>query len=149
MASTISTLTVICFRRMYEIPDHIKMSAPSPNDKVTSGPKGRIAIYEAFLQAGFCLPFHPFILTLLDQYRLVPAQLTSNSFRTICSSVLCHFHKIVPRFSLFRSIFILKRHATEKRWTTTSRQGTIYFDLPSLKVRRVDFSIFLEGINWI
>lgn len=63
MALTMSRVTVI---KINKIPDHIRITTPDPNDRVTSSLVGGIALYEAFLHAGLWLPFHLFILTLLD-----------------------------------------------------------------------------------
>lgn len=49
IVSMVFTLTVIHLRRIFGILDHIRMSTLGPNDKVTSGPEGGIAIYEIFL----------------------------------------------------------------------------------------------------
>lgn len=49
MVSTVSMLTVVYFRRMYGISDHIRICGPGPSDRVTSGLEGGISIYEAFL----------------------------------------------------------------------------------------------------
>lgn len=61
------------FRGMYGILDDIRVSSPGLNERVTSGEPSRIALYEDFFLVGFRLPLHPFILSFLDNYRLVLA----------------------------------------------------------------------------
>lgn len=60
-------------RARYRVPDSVRLSAPEPNDRVTSSQSGGVALYEKFFKGGLCLPFHSFILNLLDRYDLVPA----------------------------------------------------------------------------
>lgn len=57
VASMISTPTIVYFCRMYGIPDHIKISTPSPNDRVISGPKGGNAISRHSSRRVFVYPF--------------------------------------------------------------------------------------------
>lgn len=117
VASTVTREDVVQFQGMYDILDNIRITAPSPDDMVTLRPKGGIALHEGFLHVGLCLLLHSFIVNFLDHYRLVPAQLTLISIRIVYSFiVLCHFHKIMARFSLFRDIFILKCHSTKEGW---------------------------------
>lgn len=40
---------VLYIQRIYGIPDHIRIFDPDPSNRVTSGPEGGIALYEAFL----------------------------------------------------------------------------------------------------
>lgn len=80
VASIVSKATILHLQRIYGILDYIRFFALDPSDRVISSLKRGIAFYEAFLYAGLYLPFHPFILTLLDWYCLVLARLTLYSF---------------------------------------------------------------------
>lgn len=125
-ASMVSTMTqedIIHLRGMYEVPDHITITAFDRSDRVIFDPEGGIALYEGFFHAGLCLLLHLFILGLLDHYRLVPAQFILNALRIICSfTVLCYFYGIVARF------FSIK----EGWWFIDPRRGRkIRFQLPS------------------
>lgn len=63
-------------------------------------------MYEEFFRADLHLPFHPFIVNILDFYLVVPTQLAPNSIRIIVSFVsLCHMLETQPRVSLFQAFF--------------------------------------------
>lgn len=101
VASTMIQEDVIHLQGMHRVPDHIRITTSNHSDRVTPSPEGGIALYEGFLHTELCLPLHPFILSLLDHYQLVPVQLAPNAFRIICSFIiLYHFHGIMARFSL-------------------------------------------------
>lgn len=102
----------LCTR--YRVPSFIRLYAPRPEDRVTSDSPDRVALYEVFFSYGLRLPFHPFILNLLDWYRLVPAQLTPNSIRIVCCFVvLCYLLGSEARISFFRVFYTLCRHQEE------------------------------------
>lgn len=63
--------------------NQVIISAPDLEEWVTLDGSGLLALYEEFFPTSFQLPLHPFILSFLDHYRLVPAQLTPNSFKPI------------------------------------------------------------------
>lgn len=72
-----------------------------------SSDPGWIALYEDYFLTGLHLLLHPFFLSFLGHYRLVPAQLTLNSTRVISSFIVaCHFHGIVTHFTL-SGLFLL------------------------------------------
>lgn len=71
MVLTMTMEDVIYFQGMYGIQSHIRVFAPDPDGRMTSGPEGGIALYEGFLHAGLRLLFHPFIYNFLDCYQLV------------------------------------------------------------------------------
>lgn len=142
VASTMTREDVIHLQGMYGAPNSIRISVSDHGDRVTSGPEGGSLCMRASSML-VCLPFHPFILSLLDHYRLVPSELTPNAFRIICS-IFCHFYGIVARFSLFRAIYALKWHPTKKSgWfiapSKVGRSGSKC--LPRSRVGKVNFSL--------
>lgn len=117
MASTMTRRNIIRFRGIYKILYHIWISVPNPNDRVTSRLEGGITLYEAFLHVGLRFSLHPFILSLLDHYQLIPTQLVPNAFRIVSFFViLYHFHRIIARFSLYWAIYAMKQYLTKEGW---------------------------------
>lgn len=66
--------------KRYRFLSQVRVLAPGPDNRVISGPVGKITLYEEFLHTGLKLPFHPFIWNILDFYQIVPAQLAPNYF---------------------------------------------------------------------
>lgn len=63
VASTLTRKDVIHFWGVCGILNHTKISAPNPDDRVTSGLEDGIAFYEAFLYASLRFLLHPFIIS--------------------------------------------------------------------------------------
>lgn len=111
-ASILSAQEVLDLGLRYRVPKDIKLFRSFPVDRVVSSQPGRVALYSAFFKAGLRLPLHPFIVNLLDRYRLVPAQLVPNSIRTVVGFiVLCHFNGIEASLFLFRAFYTLRKQS--------------------------------------
>lgn len=109
---------VLWLREQYRFLSHFQVHAPRPNNRVMSGPASHLALYKEFFHADLRLPLHPFILNVLDLFKVISAQLALNSFRPLCSCIiLCSMLKIRPRIYLFQAFFILQMHPMMKgRW---------------------------------
>lgn len=57
----------------YRIPDSVRLSVPGSGEQIMSGGLGQIALYEDFFLGGLYLPLHPFLLSFLSNFGLVPA----------------------------------------------------------------------------
>lgn len=53
-------------RVRFRVPNFIRLSAPRPEDRVTSARPGRVALYKEFFRCGLRFSLHPFIVNLLD-----------------------------------------------------------------------------------
>lgn len=73
-SSTVSTMTpkeIKKLRKQYCFPSEVCVIIPYPEDRVTLGLSGCVALYEEFLHTGLCFPIHPFVRTILSFYQLV------------------------------------------------------------------------------
>jgi len=136
----------------YGITDSTHLSLPRLGDRVTSSGHKRVAFYEDFLLGDLRFPLHPFFLSFLSHYRLVPSQLAPNAIWVIFAFIVfCHFHGFVARFSLFRALFILKRYSTDDGWWYISPwPRCLRFDLPS-SIKGWKNRFFLasvEDVDW-
>lgn len=73
---------------------------------MTFDPVGFLAMYEEDLHVGLHFPLHPFIHNILQQYDVIPTQLSPYAFQVLASFViLYHFCEIQPRILLFIAFF--------------------------------------------
>ena len=115
-ASILTRGDIAVIRERYGLTE-ANLVVPSRTARVDSGIVGCVAVYEGFLKAGLRFPLHSFIRNVLNFYQLVPSQLVPNPMKVIlCFVVLCHLLEILPRSSLFRAFFLLKRHPRVKGW---------------------------------
>ena len=93
------------------IPSEFDLEVPGPSDRVHCPPVGWLGIYEDSLKAGLRFPIHPFVIKLLTEYNMCPAQIVPNSWRIIIGFLsLCLLHKRTPTVNLFRACYTLKAH---------------------------------------
>ena len=116
-ASDITESEVLWLQDHFQFPVEYEVSVPGPEGRVVSPPDGRLAIYQDSLWRGLRFPIPEFVRSLLRFYNVVPAQLTPNSIRMVLAfGVLCFFHEIRPRVSLFRAFFVLRRNPQAEGW---------------------------------
>ncbi|GFZ06482.1 hypothetical protein Acr_18g0006520 [Actinidia rufa] len=80
----------------YSFPSGIRLRIPGDGETILSARQGEVAFYEAAFQAGLRLPIHPTIREILVHYKICPAQLSPNAWR----SVICSLAR--PDKNLFR-----------------------------------------------
>ncbi|GFZ10156.1 hypothetical protein Acr_21g0007550 [Actinidia rufa] len=80
----------------YSFPSGIRLRIPGDGETILSARQGEVAFYEATFQAGLRLPIHPTIREILVHYKICPAQLSPNAWR----SVICSLAR--PDKNLFR-----------------------------------------------
>ena len=116
-SSDITESEVLWLQGHFHLPLEYEVSVPGPEDRVSSPPDGRLAVYQDFLWGGLRFPIPEFVRSLLRFYNVVLAQLTPNSIRMVLSfAVLCSLHEIRPRVGLFRAFFVLRRNPQAEGW---------------------------------
>ncbi|GFY97468.1 hypothetical protein Acr_12g0000090 [Actinidia rufa] len=80
----------------YSFPPGVRLRIPRDGETILSARQGEVAFYEAAFLAGLRLPIHPTIREILIHYKICPAQLSPNSWR----SVICSLAR--PEKNLFR-----------------------------------------------
>ncbi|GFZ16732.1 hypothetical protein Acr_26g0000020 [Actinidia rufa] len=99
---------------------YINETSQSPSSPPPNSPKmdtssltkearqGEVAFYEAAFQAGLRLPIHPTIREILVHYKICPAQLSPNAWRSvICSLVIWRHFKRHMSCDEFRCLYSL------------------------------------------
>ncbi|GFY88419.1 hypothetical protein Acr_06g0003590 [Actinidia rufa] len=77
-------------------------------ETILSARQGEVAFYEAAFQAGLRLPIHPTIREILVHYKICPAQLSPNAWRSvICSLVIWRHFKHHMSCDEFRCLYSL------------------------------------------
>ena len=66
------------FRRRFQFPSETKIRLPHQGEKASVFAHGHVCFYEADFLYGLCLPIHPFIHELLDNFKIAPGQLVPN-----------------------------------------------------------------------
>ncbi|GFZ00547.1 hypothetical protein Acr_14g0001820 [Actinidia rufa] len=99
----------------YSFPSGIRLRIPGDGETILSARQGEVAFYEAAFLAGLRLPLHPTIREILIHYKICPAQLSPNAWR----SVICWLSK--PDKNLLRG-----SPSNVKGWKTSfsSPRGT-------------------------
>ncbi|GFY96583.1 hypothetical protein Acr_11g0008890 [Actinidia rufa] len=78
----------------YSFPSGIRLRIPGDGETILSARQGEVAFYEAAFLAGLRLPLHPTIREILIHYKICPAQLSPNAWRSvICSLVIWRYFK--------------------------------------------------------
>ncbi|GFZ07299.1 hypothetical protein Acr_19g0002360 [Actinidia rufa] len=65
----------------------IRLRIPGDGETILSARQGEVAFYEATFQAGLRLPIHPTIREILVHYKICPAQLSPNAWRSVICSL--------------------------------------------------------------
>ncbi|GFY81797.1 hypothetical protein Acr_02g0000370 [Actinidia rufa] len=76
----------------YSFPSGIRLRIPGDGETILSARQGEVAFYEAAFQAGLRLPIHPTIREILVHYKICPAQLSPNAWRSIICSLVIWRH---------------------------------------------------------
>ena len=58
------------FRRCFQFPSETKIRLPRQGEKACAFSHGHVCFYEANFLYGLCLPIHPFIHELLDNFKI-------------------------------------------------------------------------------
>ncbi|GFZ01033.1 hypothetical protein Acr_14g0006680 [Actinidia rufa] len=92
----------------YSFPSGIRLWIPGDGETILSARQGEVAFYEAAFQAGLRLPIHPTIREILVHYKICPAQLSPNAWRSvICSLVIWRHFKRHMSCDEFRCLYSL------------------------------------------
>ena len=95
-------------RESCSFPSEIQIRLPEADETIASTRLGEVAFYEAAFQASLRLPIHPTIKRILHYYNICLAQLASNMWRSIVSTVeLERFHKFAISLNEFKNLFCL------------------------------------------
>ncbi|GFS36972.1 hypothetical protein Acr_00g0049020 [Actinidia rufa] len=78
----------------YSFSSGVRLRIPRDGETILSTRQGEVAFYEAAFLAGLRLPIHPTIREILIHYKICPAQLSPNAWRSvICSLVIWRHFK--------------------------------------------------------
>ncbi|GFS41354.1 hypothetical protein Acr_00g0073890 [Actinidia rufa] len=92
----------------YSFPSGIRLWIPGDGETILSARQGEVGFYEAAFQAGLRLPIHPTIREILVHYKICPAQLSPNAWRSvICSLVIWRHFKRHMSCDEFRCLYSL------------------------------------------
>ena len=106
------------------VPIEFDLEVPGPSDRVHCPPVGWLEIYEDSLKAGLRFPIHPFVVRLMTEYNMCPAQIAPNSWHIIIGFLsLCLLHKRNPTVNLFRACYSMKSHPGTDWWYFSPRKG--------------------------
>ncbi|GFZ10876.1 hypothetical protein Acr_22g0002740 [Actinidia rufa] len=89
-------------------PQGVRLRIPGDGETILSARQGKVAFYEAAFLAGLRFPIHPTIREILIHYKICPAQLSPNAWRSvICSLVIWRIFKRHLSFGEFRCLYSL------------------------------------------
>ena len=109
--SILTTEDIGRIRSYYFIPIEFDLEVPGPADRVHCPSVGWLGIYEDSLKAGLRFSFHPFVIRLLTEYNMCPAQVAPNSWHVIIGFLsLCLLHRRNPTVNLFGACYSLKSY---------------------------------------
>ncbi|GFZ21395.1 hypothetical protein Acr_29g0005570 [Actinidia rufa] len=92
----------------YSFPSGVRLRIPGDGKTILSARQGEVAFYEAAFLAGLRLPIHPTIREILIHYKICPAQLSPNAWRSvICSLVIWRHFKRHLSCDEFRCLYSL------------------------------------------
>ncbi|GFZ11246.1 hypothetical protein Acr_22g0006440 [Actinidia rufa] len=92
----------------YSFPSGVRLRIPGDGEKILSPRPGEVAFYEAAFLADLRLPIHPTIRKILIHYKICPAQLSPNAWRSvICSLVIWRHFKRHMSCDEFRCLYSL------------------------------------------
>ncbi|GFY87073.1 hypothetical protein Acr_05g0007120 [Actinidia rufa] len=76
----------------YSFPSGVRLRIPGDGKTILSARQGEVAFYEAAFLAGLRLPIHPTIREILIHYKICPAQLSPNAWRSVIYSLVIWRH---------------------------------------------------------
>ncbi|GFY93781.1 hypothetical protein Acr_09g0002270 [Actinidia rufa] len=95
-------------RATYSFPTGVRLRIPGDGEPILSAHQGEVAFYEAAFLAGLRLPIHLTIREILIHYKISPAQLSPNAWRSvICSLVIWRHFKRHMSCDEFRCLYSL------------------------------------------
>ncbi|GFZ12654.1 hypothetical protein Acr_23g0010390 [Actinidia rufa] len=95
-------------RSTYSFPSGIRLRIPGDGETILSTRQSEVAFYEAAFLAGLRLPLRPAIREILIHYKICPAQLSPNAWRSvICSLVIWRHFKRHMSCDEFRCLYSL------------------------------------------
>lgn len=104
---------------VFKVPPEFDLRAPTAAQRAHAPPPGYAAIYIHHFQFGLRLPLPPFVVSLLDHYRIALAQLYPVSvFYILGFMEICRKVSISPTMILFRHFFRLKKSIRTVGWYT-------------------------------
>lgn len=95
-------------RERYSFPPAVQLRVPGDGETILSVRQGEVAFYEAAFIAGLRFPVHPTIRKILAHYKICPAQLSPNAWRSVvCSLVIWRYYKRHLSCDEFRCLYFL------------------------------------------
>ncbi|GFZ06696.1 hypothetical protein Acr_18g0008660 [Actinidia rufa] len=95
-------------REKYSFPSGVQLRIPGEGETILSTRKGKVAFYEDAFLAGLRLLIHPTIKKILNHFKICPAQLSPNAWRSIiCSLVIWRYHKRHMSCDEYRCLYSL------------------------------------------
>ncbi|GFZ00558.1 hypothetical protein Acr_14g0001930 [Actinidia rufa] len=95
-------------REKYSFPSGVQLRIPGEGETILSVRKGEVAFYEAAFLASLGLPIHPTIRRILSHYKICPAQLSPNAWRSVvCSLVIWRYYKCHMSCNEYRYLYSL------------------------------------------
>ncbi|PSS07223.1 Glyceraldehyde-3-phosphate dehydrogenase, testis-specific like [Actinidia chinensis var. chinensis] len=95
-------------REKYSFPSRIQLKIPGEGETILSIREGEVTFYEAAFLAGLRLPIHPTIRRILNHFKICPAHLSPNAWRSVIYSlVIWRYHKHHMSCDEFRCLYSL------------------------------------------
>ncbi|GFY91115.1 hypothetical protein Acr_07g0013110 [Actinidia rufa] len=89
---------------------------PEEGEMILSARPSEVAFYEVSFPAGLRFPIHPNIRKILNHYKVYPAQLSPNAWRSVvCSLVIWRYHKRHMSCDEFKCLYSLSS-LLDSRW---------------------------------
>ncbi|OMO62056.1 Transposase (putative), gypsy type [Corchorus capsularis] len=113
----------------YSIPGEYVIDVPAETGRIIEDHgKNKMWVYRDSLVAGLRFPLHPFILELLNHYRLALHQLVPGSWRSIVGFItLCRALSHPALLNVFRKFFSIKKSPYDQvipcEWEMSNAQG--------------------------
>ncbi|GFS44311.1 hypothetical protein Acr_00g0089610 [Actinidia rufa] len=128
-------------------PQGVQLRIPGDGETILSARQGEVAFYEAAFLAGLRFPIHPTIREILIHYKICPAQLSPNAWRSvICSLVIWRIFKRHLSCGEFRipeqrkgvedEVLFLPRE-TSGSWPRARLLVRVHYEFPDLGEHRV------------
>jgi len=67
------------FSQRFQFSNKVRVRLPQPKERACHFSPGEVCFYEAAFLSGLRFPIHPFIMELLNHFRIAPRQLMPNS----------------------------------------------------------------------
>ncbi|CAH9115853.1 unnamed protein product, partial [Cuscuta epithymum] len=109
------------------IPDSVDFRLQSGLHPMRHFP-GMVVVHFDSIKVGLRFPLHPFFVSLLNFYNVVPAQIMPNSYRSIAGFICrCHSVNVIPTLELFHYFFSVIPQQSHGFLVVSSRPGHILF----------------------